>query len=82
MPAKSYCRRDMQKFLLSLRQIFCRRIAKANWKILNLPRNFIADLLSTRISKADYYNLLFLLLDWVTSFPWHIVGQIFKVVFL
>ena len=42
----------MQSLLLSLWQFFCRRIAKTNWKILNLPHHFIANVLSTWILKT------------------------------
>ena len=49
---RSHCRRKKQRFLLSLRQFFCPRIAKANWKNLKSPRHFNADALGTWILKA------------------------------
>ena len=48
---RSHCRRDIQRFLLSLRRLFFCRLTF--WKILNLPWYFIANVLSTWISKAD-----------------------------
>ena len=41
------------KFLQSRWQFFCQRIAKANWKIQNLPQHFIIEALSTWISKGE-----------------------------
>ena len=51
---RSYSHCHIQRFLLSLRHLFCWRIAKANWKILKLPWHFIAKALSTWILKADF----------------------------
>ena len=42
----------IQRFLLSLWQFLCRHIAEANWKNLKSSWHFIADILSTWISKA------------------------------
>ena len=56
---RSHSHRNIQRFLLSLRELFCRRIVEANWKILKSPRHFIAEVLCTWISKADkwaYYR--------------------------
>ena len=38
-------------------RFFCWHIAEANWKILNLPRHFIADVLRTWILKTVYVSL-------------------------
>ena len=52
---RSHCQHNIQRFLLSLWQLFCWCIAEANWKILKSPQHFIADVVSTWISKAAQY---------------------------
>ena len=73
---RRHCQHDIQLLLLSLWQFFCRRIAKANWKILNLSQHSIANVLSTYILKIvavpkkgelPYYRLQITYSDWVFS---------------
>ena len=52
-----YDRRNIERFLLSLYQFLCGRIAEANWKILKLPLHFRYSILSTWISEAGYVPL-------------------------
>ena len=71
---RSHCRHDIKLLLLSLWQLFCRRIA--NWKILNLRQHFIANVLSTWSLKTVavpkqgellYYRLQITYSNWVFS---------------
>ena len=48
---------------------FCRCIAKANWKFLNWPWHFIADVLSTDILLPTYLALEFWRLNLVAQTP-------------
>ena len=73
---RSQCQHDIQLLLLTIWQLFSCCIAKANWKILNLPQPFIAKVLSTWILKTGavpkqgqlpYYRLQIFYCDWVFS---------------
>ena len=66
----------IQSLLLSLWQLFCRHITKANWKFWICMTSFIANVLSTWILKTvavpkqgelPYYRLQITYSDWVFS---------------
>ena len=73
-----HCWRNIQRFLLGIWQFFSRHIAEANLKILKLPWHFIADVLSTWISKAERHFPQFPNVLEHTNFTTWAVNQSFK----